>query len=109
MGDEHKQAAFLAHVDVAAVEAFIASDDKIYQKDFQSELLTALCKYHDQLTEKMAQELPTQMQWIVFKPEHRCKCSGEQQKAKDAEVPETIRPMIIRFDASTGRALDEQD
>ena len=104
LGDEHRQKALLANVDVAAADAFMGAQEK----DLKTKLLEATHKYEEQLKQAAPAEMQQsvqdpRLQWIVF-------TAPSPSPSRNSAVAELkLNPKIIQFDPNTGEARSSQD
>ena len=109
LGDEHKQQSFLANVDVAVAEAFVVCKKQDKPQEVVRIVLTASYKYYHQLLYACGTQMKDCMakqieDWIDWKNVALEQCK-EQTSVKDKKV----LPVILDFDAKTGKALSQQE
>ena len=108
-GDEHKQHAFLANVDVAVAEAFAVCKNKDNPHDVESVVLTASHKYYQELLFACG----TQIQDCMAERNHKWinweKHALTQMKPQSSVEDKRVLLVILDFDAKTGKALSQQE
>ena len=125
LGGDFNQQQFLANVDVAVADTFIAHADKGNSKDFQTTLLEATAKYYhhlkniskevscDMLLRKEAvaagnEGTDPRMKWIVFTMAG-ASAAPKTAATKTAAVAAVVKPRVLQFDEKLGLPITAQE